>query len=144
MLTLFRDDRGASQPDHARVPKPTGPTSEQCELPRSDIVAPAGLVTPAPAAQSAMNGSARRRVLIIVENLPVPFDRRVWSEASTLVRHGYQVSIICPKGPQETASLELIDGISVYRHWLPKEGRGMLGYVAEYSAALFWEFVLSL
>ena len=39
---------------------------------------------------------ARRRVLIIVENLPVPFDRRVWSEATTLQNHGYQVSVICP------------------------------------------------
>jgi hypothetical protein len=30
----------------------------------------------------------QRRVLIIVENLPVPFDRRVWLEATTLARHG--------------------------------------------------------
>jgi glycosyltransferase involved in cell wall biosynthesis len=89
-------------------------------------------------------GSVRRRVLIIVENLPVPFDRRVWSEASTLSRQGYEVSVICPKGPGATASFEIIEGIAVYRHWLPGEGRGVLGYVAEYSAALFWEFVLSL
>jgi glycosyltransferase involved in cell wall biosynthesis len=89
-------------------------------------------------------GSARRRVLIIVENLPVPFDRRVWSEASTLSRHGYEVSVICPKGPGATASFEIIEGIAVYRHWLPREGRGVLGYLAEYSVALFWEFVLSL
>lgn len=147
MLTLFRDDRGASQTDQAGVPKPpgaTGATSEQCELAHSDVVASAGLVAAAPAARSAMNGSARRRVLIIVENLPVPFDRRVWSEATTLARHGYEVSVICPKGPQATASFELIEGIAVYRHWLPKEGRGLLGYVVEYSAALCWEFVLSL
>ena len=89
-------------------------------------------------------GSVRRRVLIIVENLPVPFDARVWSEASTLARHGYEVSVICPKGPGATASFEIIEGIAVYRHWLPGEGRGVLGYLAEYSAALFWEFVLSL
>jgi hypothetical protein len=89
-------------------------------------------------------GSARRRVLIIDENLPVPFDGRVWSEASTLSRHGYEVSVICPKGPGATASFEIIEGIAVYRHWLPGEGRGVLGYLAEYSAALFWEFVLSL
>ncbi|CAN7712443.1 glycosyltransferase family 4 protein [Bradyrhizobium sp. LjRoot220] len=96
------------------------------------------------AAQTGIDGSVRRRVLIIVENLPVPFDRRVWSEASTLSRHGYEVSIICPKGPGATASFEIIDGIAVYRHWLPREGRGVLGYLAEYSVALFWEFVLSL
>ena len=83
-------------------------------------------------------------MLIIVENLPVPFDRRVWSEATTLSRHGYDVTIICPKGPHATASFEVIEGINIYRHWLPTEGRGLLGYVAEYGAALFWEFVLSL
>ncbi|MCW1989082.1 glycosyltransferase involved in cell wall biosynthesis [Bradyrhizobium diazoefficiens] len=88
-------------------------------------------------------GSVRRRVLIIVENLPVPFDGRVWSEATTLSRHGYEVSVICPKGPGATASFEIIEGISVYRHWLPVEGSGVLGYLVEYSAALFWEFVLS-
>ena len=82
-----------------------------------------------------INGAVRRRVLIIVENLPVPFDRRVWSEAATLARHGYEVSIICPKGPQATAAFEMIEGIAVYRHWLPREGRGVLGYLAEYSAA---------
>ncbi|MDH2403177.1 glycosyltransferase family 4 protein [Bradyrhizobium sp. SSUT18] len=147
MLTLFRDDRSASEPDQAVIAKPpgeTGATSEQYELARSDVDTSAGPVDAAQAAQSVMNGSARRRVLIIVENLPVPFDRRVWSEACTLARHGYEVSIICPKGPQATASFELIEGIAVYRHWLPKEGRGVLGYLAEYSAALFWEFALSL
>ena len=40
-----------------------------------------------------------RRVLIIVENLPCPFDRRVMQEARTLAAAGYTVSIICPKGP---------------------------------------------
>jgi hypothetical protein len=41
----------------------------------------------------------RLRILIIVENLPVPFDRRVWSEATTLRDHGHSVFVICPKGP---------------------------------------------
>ena len=84
-----------------------------------------------------------RRVLIIVENLPVPFDRRVWSEATTLAQHGYEVSVICPRGPGASVPFEIIDGIHIYRHWLPAEGRGLFGYLAEYSVALFWEFVLS-
>ncbi|SEE51850.1 glycosyltransferase family 4 protein [Bradyrhizobium erythrophlei] len=88
-------------------------------------------------------GSVRGRVLIIVENLPVPFDGRVWSEATTLARHGYEVSVICPKGPGATASFEMLEGVAVYRHWMPAEGRGVLGYAIEYSVALFWEFVLS-
>ena len=48
-----------------------------------------------------------RRVLIIVENLPCPFDRRVWKEATTLARNGYEVSIICPKGRGTRSSYEI-------------------------------------
>ena len=44
-----------------------------------------------------MSESAGRRVLILVQNLPVPFDRRVWMEATTLQRAGYRVSVVCPK-----------------------------------------------
>lgn len=84
-----------------------------------------------------------RRVLIIVENLPVPFDRRVWQEATTLRDAGYEVSVICPKMRGYTRSREDIDGIHVYRHPLPVEGAGALGYVVEYATALFWEFVLA-
>ena len=84
-----------------------------------------------------------RRVLIIVENLPVPFDRRVWQEASALRDAGYDVSVISPTGFNATARFERIDGIDVYRHPLPREGNGLLGYVAEYGAALWWESVLA-
>jgi glycosyltransferase involved in cell wall biosynthesis len=85
-----------------------------------------------------------RRVLIIVENLPCPFDRRVWQEARTLNAAGYQVSIICPKGKGYEAGYEQIDGIAIYRHPQPFEARGPLGYLAEYSWALAAEFILSL
>jgi len=88
-------------------------------------------------------GLAGRKVLIIVENLPVPFDRRVWQEAQTLVQAGCLVSIICPKGRGYERAREEIDGVSIYRHSLPTEGRGPLGYLLEYGAALFWEFLLA-
>ncbi len=84
-----------------------------------------------------------RRVLIIVENLPVPFDRRVWHEATTLSAHGYEVSIISPKAEGYEARYEVIDGIHVFRHPLPLEARGAAAYLVEYSAALFWEFALA-
>jgi len=84
-----------------------------------------------------------RRVLIIVENLPSPFDRRVWQEATTLHEAGYEVSIICPTGKGYEKKYEKIDGIYVYRHNLPLEAEGALGYLMEYSAALFWQFVLA-
>ncbi len=85
-----------------------------------------------------------KHILIIVENLPVPFDRRVWQEANTLKEAGAKVSIICPKMKGYNKSFECIDGIDIYRHPLPLEGRGTVGYFFEYSIALFWEFLLSL
>jgi len=84
-----------------------------------------------------------RRVLFIVENLPSPFDRRVWQEATTLKDAGYGVSIICPKGKGYEEKYELIDGIHIHRHSLPTEAEGAWGYLLEYSAALFWQFYLS-
>ncbi len=85
-----------------------------------------------------------RRVLIIVENLPCPFDRRVWQEARTLTGAGYSVSIICPKGKGYPDSFELLEGIAIYRHSLPVDASGTLGYALEYSWALIAEFCLSL
>jgi len=81
---------------------------------------------------------------MIVENLPVPFDRRVWQEATALYEAGYDVSVICPKGKGHDKSEETISGIHIYRHSIPFEASGVLGYVLEYSVALFWELVLSL
>ncbi|MGO4852940.1 glycosyltransferase family 4 protein [Phaeovulum sp. W22_SRMD_FR3] len=85
-----------------------------------------------------------RRVLIVVENLPVPFDRRVWMEARTLKAAGAAVSVICPTGKGHEAREEVIEGIAVYRHALPLDASGALGYLLEYSAALWHEFRLTL
>ena len=85
-----------------------------------------------------------RRVLILVENLPSPFDRRVWQEACALRDAGYTVSIICPTGRGCEEKFAAIDGIHIWRYNLPTEADGALGYALEYSAALFWTFLLSL
>ena len=82
-------------------------------------------------------------VLIVVENLTVPLDRRVWQEATTLRDAGYTVSVVCPKGGTYTAAYELLDGIHVFRHPLPIEADGCLGYAIEYSWALAWELALA-
>jgi glycosyltransferase involved in cell wall biosynthesis len=84
-----------------------------------------------------------RRVLIIVENLPSPFDRRVWQEATTLQQAGYEVTIICPTGPGCERRFEIVEGIHIHRHPLPLEAEGALGYLLEYGSALFWEFTLA-
>ncbi len=92
-----------------------------------------------------MKASAGRekRVLIIVENLPVPFDRRVWQEATTLKEAGYGVSVICPTGKGFESRRERIDGVDIYRYSLPVEGSGAFGYLAEYSLALLKQFALA-
>jgi glycosyltransferase involved in cell wall biosynthesis len=82
-------------------------------------------------------------VLIIVENLPVPFDRRVWQEARTLTAAGYRVSVISIKGRGFEKSYEEVEGIEIYRHSVP-EASGPLGYFLEYAWALAAEFFLAL
>lgn len=84
-----------------------------------------------------------RRVLILVENLPSPFDRRVWQEATTLHDNGYEVSIICPTGKGYEKEYEVVDGIHIYRYHLPFEAEGAKGYLIEYSVALFHTFRLA-
>ena len=78
-----------------------------------------------------------RRVLIIVENLPVPFDRRVWLEATTLARHGDRVSVICPKAKGFNASHEILEDVAIYRYSIPFEAAGALGFLLEFA----WCFV---
>ncbi len=90
-------------------------------------------------------GLTNQRVLIIVENLPVPFDRRVWLEALALRDAGCTVSVICPKMKCFTRTFEILEGIRIYRHPLPCEGsHRAMGFLMEYLSALFFELVLSL
>jgi glycosyltransferase involved in cell wall biosynthesis len=84
-----------------------------------------------------------RRVLILVENLPSPFDRRVWQEACALRDACYVVSIICPTGRGCERKFESIDGIHIYRYNLPLEAAGAAGYAVEYAIALAWTFALA-
>ena len=87
--------------------------------------------------------SDSRKVLIIVENLPVPFDTRVWQEATTLAMNGYTVSVICPKGKGYTQEEEYLQGVHIFRHDLPAEGNGAVGYAKEYLTALKEELRLA-
>lgn len=87
--------------------------------------------------------SNKRKILIIVENLPVPFDTRVWQEATTLAENGYEVSVICPKGKGFDSDYEYLKGVHIHRHDLPTEGNGALGYAREYFCALREEIRLA-
>jgi len=88
--------------------------------------------------------SARRRVLIVVQNLPVPFDRRVWLEATTLARHGHAVSVICPKMKGFNKSSEVLEGVAIHRYRLPDFGAAKLSFVAEFLWCFVAAAVLSL
>ena len=80
-----------------------------------------------------------RSCVIIVENLPVPLDRRVWQEATALKEAGWKVSVICPATEKYPLDYEMIDGIAIYRHPLPVEPLTDRDSPAEYGAALFHE-----
>lgn len=90
-----------------------------------------------------MDRNMDRKILIIVENLPVPFDTRVWQEATTLAANGYTVSVICPKGKGYALEEEFLQGVHIFRHSLPDEGNGLIGYAKEYGAALKEELRLA-
>lgn len=76
-------------------------------------------------------GRHRRRVLIIVQNLPVPLDRRVWQESLALVEAGYQVSVICPRAPGDPDHT-VLDGVHVHKYTPPRASRGALGFAVEF------------
>ena len=84
------------------------------------------------------------RILIIVENLPVPLDRRVWQEACALRDAGNDVTVICPQMRGHTEPYEVLEGITIHRHWIAEEARGMLGFLREYGSALWGEFCCAL
>jgi len=84
-----------------------------------------------------------KKILIIVENLPVPFDSRVWKEARSLYEAGYAVSVLSPRTSKYRRWQETLEGVHIYRHPMPHEANGALGYVLEYSSALFWQFLFA-
>ena len=87
-------------------------------------------------------GKRKRHILIVVENAPVPFDRRVWQEAKALLDNNYDVTVISPKGINCNATHEYKEGIHIYRHSVPKEKESIISYMKEYFVALSLEFFL--
>jgi glycosyltransferase involved in cell wall biosynthesis len=76
------------------------------------------------------------RVLIIVQNLPVPFDRRVWLECQALVSDGYQVTVVCPKGDGDPA-YHVVGTVQLHKYRPYAPGGSRLGFVTEYAYSLF-------
>lgn len=84
-----------------------------------------------------------RRVLIIVQNMPVPLDRRVWQECQALRNAGYGVSVICPRG-QGQSRHQLVDGISIHTYAPPPPTRGALSYLVEFAYCWLRTLALSI
>jgi len=91
-----------------------------------------------------MPASAGRRALILVEDLPVPFDRRVWSEARTLRDAGWRVSVVCPRGEGARRWHERLEGIEIFRYPLPTTAAGLVNHVLEYAVAIPATLILAL
>jgi glycosyltransferase involved in cell wall biosynthesis len=72
------------------------------------------------------------RVLIIVQNLPVPLDRRVWLESQALRDAGYGVSVICPQGPDDSR-FEVLDGIRIHRYRPAPGTHGIVSFLWEFA-----------
>jgi len=90
-----------------------------------------------------MPHSSGPHVLIIVQNLPVPLDRRVWLECQALVARGYHVSVICPKGPGDPPR-QHIDGVDIYKYPPAAEAEGFLGFAWEFAYSWVRTALLSL
>jgi glycosyltransferase involved in cell wall biosynthesis len=90
------------------------------------------------------SSSARKSVLLVVENLPVPYDRRVWQEALALRAANYAVSVISPATAKYPRLAEEIEGIHVYRYPMLIEGNGYIGLIAEYVWSFICIFCLTL
>jgi glycosyltransferase involved in cell wall biosynthesis len=86
----------------------------------------------------------RRRVLILVQNLPVPFDRRVWQEANALTAAGYEVHVVCPRTDDYPARREVLDGIDIYRYSPGPEARRVAYYPVEYAIAILAQLRLAI
>ena len=74
----------------------------------------------------------KRRILIIVQNLPVPFDRRVWLECQALASAGYRVAVVCPKGSGDP-SYQVIDAVQLYKYRPYAPGGSKVSFAAEYA-----------
>ncbi len=85
------------------------------------------------------------KILMLVENISVPLDSRVWPEAKALRDAGFQVSIICPKGVgRDEESFICLEDISIYRYQLPAIGNKYIAYLGEYGFSFVITFLLSL
>jgi len=80
---------------------------------------------------------SRARILILVQNEPLPQDRHVWNQCTALTRAGYDVTVICPQGvKRHREPFESLQGVSIHRYRARYAEGGIAGYALEYVSAL--------
>jgi glycosyltransferase involved in cell wall biosynthesis len=78
------------------------------------------------------------RVVVLDENLSVPFDRRVWHEARALSHAGFEVDVVCPQGKeQDREPFELREGVRIHRFPGVSANGSVASYAREYGSALW-------
>jgi len=78
------------------------------------------------------------RVLILVQNEPLPSDRHVWNQCRALVRAGYDVTVICPKGvDRDQGAFEELESVAIHRYDARHADGGPIGFGLEYLSALW-------
>lgn len=125
---------GSSRSRPERWPSERGCCGSACAHTAIWKVRPAVLSHPLAATVLTQNS-----ILIIVENLPVPLDRRVWQESLALRDAGYEVVVICPQMHGQVLPEETLEGIHIYRHPLSTEAKGFAGFFLEYLSAIWGE-----
>src|SRR5918995_1330444 len=85
----------------------------------------------------------RGRIVIIVQNMSVPLDRRVWQECLALRGQGYRVEVICPRGRGQHRR-QVIEGVEIHTYAPPPTTRGFGSYLLEFSYCWLRTFLISL
>jgi glycosyltransferase involved in cell wall biosynthesis len=102
------------------------------------VVAHPGGAAPPGIGDGGVRPVAGERVLILLQNEPLPSDRHVWNESRSLVRAGYDVSVVCPTGEaRDRLPCEEIEGVKIHRYRPRRAGGGAAGYAIEYLTALW-------
>ncbi len=86
---------------------------------------------------------SRKRILVIVENLPLPEDRKVWREIKALKEAGFHVSAISPAS-SPFSWWNIAEGVKIYHYPRLLYTKSKFSYLFEYINAFFWTFLLFL
>jgi glycosyltransferase involved in cell wall biosynthesis len=68
---------------------------------------------------------------VVVQNMSVPQDRRVWQECRALRAAGYRVSVVCPRGLDQPVR-QTLEEIDILTYVPPPPTSGVASYLVEF------------